>query len=141
MKVLVAYDGSDCSQRAVKHALQMAKCNSEMKVTIIAVAYIAELTIYHDFVSNRDEIINEYKKRTMESLEQAKVVFDDAGIAVELSMLIGEPAESIVNTVNEQGFELVIMGTRGLSGFKGLFLGSISSKVIANVDVPVTVVK
>jgi len=47
---------------------------------------------------------------------------------------------TVIDMVNNQGFEKVVMGTRGLSTLSGMLLGSVSSKVLHNVNVPVTLI-
>jgi nucleotide-binding universal stress UspA family protein len=53
---------------------------------------------------------------------------------------VGEPAETIVNFARRNHCAEIVMGTRGLGSFKGLFLGSITTKVIHAARVPITVV-
>ncbi|WP_031514831.1 universal stress protein [Desulfofalx alkaliphila] len=141
MKVLVAYDGSENSKRAVEYAAKMAKICSDMKVTVISVAYIPDHTFYNEFIPHNVKLSEEFRKKAREHLKDAEAIFNAAGIEVETVTETGDTADIIINTVKDQGFDQVIMGTRGLSNLQGLFLGSVSSKVIATLEVPVTVVK
>ena len=54
---------------------------------------------------------------------------------------IGDPANMITEIVNSKDYDLVVLGTRGMSVFKELFLGSVSTKVMHHAKCPVMVVR
>jgi nucleotide-binding universal stress UspA family protein len=64
-----------------------------------------------------------------------------ADVRVERTVLLGDPAEIIGSYADDQHCDMVVMGTRGLGPVGGLFLGSVTTKVIHVVNVPVTLVK
>ena len=53
----------------------------------------------------------------------------------------GDPSEEIPKIANEEKYDLVVMGNRGLSGIKGFLLGSVSDKVSRSSECPVVIVK
>jgi nucleotide-binding universal stress UspA family protein len=55
--------------------------------------------------------------------------------------LVGSPAEVIVEFIKENEADLVVMGSRGLSGVKEIFLGSISHHVVQKATCPILIVK
>lgn len=140
-KILIPYDGSDYAFKAVNYALEMVKAHSGIKVTIITVGAIPDFSFYKEYTPDRSRILEAYKKGAETRIKKAVEVFEKEGISVETILATGDPAESIIETVKTQGFDKVIMGTRGLSGVKGMFLGSVSAKIIAMVNVPITLVK
>lgn len=140
MKVLVPYDGSEASQNAAQYALKLAQGHSNIEVTILTVA-CNDAPFARDFVANPIEVLQACQEFFRGSLEKAKSMFEAGGIKVNTVMATGDVAESIINAVKKQGFDKVVMGRRGLSALTGFVLGSVSSKVLANVDVPVTLVK
>lgn len=89
-------------------------------------------------VFNHTELMNSCQDFFRNRLEKAKAMFDAEGINVNAVIENGDPAGVIIDNVKTKGFEKVIMGTRGLSKLKELVLGSVSSKVLSNIDVPVT---
>ncbi|MCL4439048.1 MAG: universal stress protein [Firmicutes bacterium] len=140
MKILVPFDGSDASHNAVQYALNLAKTHSSYDITILTVA-CNDAPFARDFVANPIEVLNACQDFFRGSLNKAKALFEAEGIRVNTVLKSGDAAEVIINLVKEQGIDKVIMGRRGLSGLTGWVLGSVSAKVVANVDVPVTLVK
>lgn len=63
------------------------------------------------------------------------------GIVVDSRVMWGNPASQLMEQAHEWGAELIIMGSRGLSTWKGLLLGSTSHQTIQVSDAPVLVVK
>lgn len=64
-----------------------------------------------------------------------------AGVAVEQHLSSMFPAEVIAQTAEEIGADLIVMGTRGLSGLKHVLLGSIAERVLRIAHTPVLTVK
>ncbi|MBI4296013.1 MAG: universal stress protein [Chloroflexi bacterium] len=75
-----------------------------------------------------------YLVRTSRQLEKR-------GFKTQVSVLIGNPAEEIVHFVEEQGADLIVMASRGKSGFSRWDMGNVAEKVIRVVNVPVVLVK
>ena len=53
----------------------------------------------------------------------------------------GDPAKIIIEIANSQNYDLIITGSRGMSAFKELLVGSVTLKVIHHVQCPVMVVR
>ena len=73
------------------------------------------------------------------ALEHAKTMVPNAKITTKL--LIGSPGNEIILEAERGGFDLIVIGSRGLSSIKELFLGSVSHQVVNESKVPVLVVK
>ncbi|KJS11491.1 MAG: hypothetical protein VR67_13245 [Peptococcaceae bacterium BRH_c8a] len=141
MKVLVPVDGSEYSMRAVEYARNMAQKHPETKVTLLTVA-CAELSKAYDFnLLNIEGVYQQCIDTWRPVLDDAKKMFTDAELEVEDIILGGDPATIIVDYVSDQGFDRVIMGSRGQGSIKGLILGSVAYKVLGKVKVPVTIIK
>lgn len=140
MKILIPYDGSEHSQHAVKYGLGLAKSHKSVEITLLTVA-CNDAPFARDFVANPLEVLQACQEYFQGSLEKAKAMFSAEGVQVKALLIPGDAAEVIIDTVKSEGFDKVIMGRRGLSALTGLVLGSVSSKVLANVDVPVTLLK
>lgn len=61
------------------------------------------------------------------ALEEAKKLKPDLKISIVLKE--GRPADKIVETAEEEGFDLIVLGHRGLGKVKAFFLGSVSDRV------------
>ncbi|MBM2818582.1 MAG: universal stress protein A-like protein isoform [Nitrosarchaeum sp.] len=74
-------------------------------------------------------------------MEEYKKVALEKNIHPEFILEIGNPANMITEVVNSKDYDLVVLGTRGMSPVKELFLGSVSMKVIHHAKCPVLVVR
>ena len=73
-------------------------------------------------------------------LQEARELIGE-DVEVNSELLFGPPAESIMNVATGQNCELIVMGTLGLGGLKGLLVGSQIQKVINLSTIPVLAVK
>lgn len=139
MEILVAADGSDNSERAVIEAMKYAEI-FDADVTI--------LTVVKSIILDHYAYLEPPKKEENEKLEKAgKVILDEslkifAGFEgeVETKLRKGNPADEILQEA-EEGYDLIILGSRGLGVFSRSFLGSVSNKVLNHTDLNVLVVK
>ena len=140
MKILIPFDGSESSKNAVQYALDLVKNHPKVDLTILTVA--CYYTPYARDISRTSvDLVQVCQNYHKDSLDQVISLFDQAGIKVNTIIESGDPAEVIIQVTKQQGFDKIIMGRRGLGSLSSLMLGSVSTKVLANVDVPVTVIK
>lgn len=147
-RILVPTDGSECSMRAARFAAELTKLNPKAKVTIITVDRVPLRFLEHDLyliASNIEEkarhIEEVFAKEREENLKKAALVFKERGLEVRYHYSFGNPAEEIAKYARENNIDLIVMGTRGLSAIKELFLGSVSHKVLQLSPCPVALVK
>ncbi|NYT83158.1 universal stress protein [Alcaligenaceae bacterium] len=138
--ILVPVDGSDSSVRAVKAAIQAMEDLKDCKLHVI--------TVHPPIVSGNvtrffsAEAINDYyQDEGRNALLPAKTVLDEAGVSYQDSVQVGPVAITIAKYAKDHGCDLIIMGTRGLGSVTGMVLGSIATKVLSLVDIPVTLIK
>ncbi|MBT2570509.1 universal stress protein [Planococcus sp. ISL-110] len=136
-KILVAADGSDHSKRAAQEAARMAKANPQAFVTLLYVIDYekARTEILHG--QSSDEVHLERRKYLV-PLEE---IFSSAGVDFETKTLHGVPGPTIVKHANETGYDVVLIGSRGLNVLQEMVLGSVSHKVAKRVQAPVIIVK
>jgi len=147
MKILVPYDGSPSSERAVEYSLRIATAVGKPTVDVhllnvqAADASVAD-SFRRDAAEVAAQVVRSRRDRGANLLERPARMVEKAGVkSVERTVLLGDPAENIGAYVENEGCDMVVMGTRGLSPIGGLLLGSVTSKVIHAVKVPVTLVK
>ncbi|WLD91634.1 universal stress protein [Alkalihalobacillus sp. AL-G] len=136
-KILLATDGSEHSLRAAEKAAGIAQSNSNSKVTILYVV---------DGDSSKSDVLSAGGKEAIEEkrkkkLHKAEEFFSLDDIAYESKILKGEPGPTIVKFANEKGYDLVVIGSRGLNSFQEMVLGSVSHKVAKRANCPVMIVK
>ena len=84
----------------------------------------------------------EHKNERKKILQDALKLFEEKNINARTILKEGHPSHTIVETARDEGFDMIIIGSRGLSGFKKVFLGSVSGAVVQEAkDCIVTVVK
>jgi nucleotide-binding universal stress UspA family protein len=132
-RILVAYDGSDVSQRAVQ---RVARFMNEAEVGLVTVARpIYRDTRYAGFADPKDE---EEQRRVLAS---ARDTLEQAGITATGFGPIGDPAEKILETARWFEAELIVIGARSLGTVERLVLGSVSTKIMHESRCDVLIVK
>ena len=136
--ILVPVDGSENSDRAVRHAITLLKGGAG---TLHVLNVRPQLTgATRTFVGKAD--IDAYHREEGEkALATAVKLAGDAGVKVEKHISIGQPGELAAEFAKRVGAVMIVMGTRGHTGIAGVLLGSVAQDVIAQADVPVCLVK
>ncbi len=136
-RILVAVDGSDHSMRAVAAAKDLAqKSNGEVRVVHV---HEREFPAVRGAVGTAETPAEAGRllERYVKELEADGVSTSGDARASRL----GGAAREILHSAEEFNADLIIMGTRGLSDFAGLLLGSVAHKVIHHASCPVMVVR
>jgi nucleotide-binding universal stress UspA family protein len=143
--IIVPVDGSESSQRAARFAIDLSKA-TESKVTFVYVFPDSSSVGGFDFMGML------YPERGDIDIEKAKEkiirdVFDKTHRAIggkqqniEEEILVGDPAKEIIHYLDQHPNAMIVIGRRGLSGFEGLLLGSVSEKVMRHTNRPITIV-
>jgi len=141
-KILVAIDGSEHSFKAAKYALDLAK-SSGAHIYAITVTSIPESAHLKEDVLNKSRKTNkgmEYAKLWLDNFnQQAKE--NNVHLHVELVNSPRPVDYVILEYAEEKQIDLIVMGTRGRTGFKKLLLGSTASSVVTYAHCIVMVVK
>lgn len=138
-KVLVAVDGSQPSERAVEYLIDLTGRGARSEVHLLNVQPQIPGEVRR-FVT-QDMIDTYHREEGHKALEAAERKLNAAGVAYVASVGVGHAGETIAEYVRQQHCNAVIMGTRGLGSTGGLVLGSVATKVVHLVNVPVTLVK
>ncbi|MEM2896827.1 MAG: universal stress protein [Candidatus Bathyarchaeia archaeon] len=138
-KILVPVDGSEDSRKALKLALDIASRYSSKLTALYVVAKRVYAHIHELGVLAM--LSNELEKEGKEVLKEAQELAKPLGLEIETKLVHGFPAEEILNMVEKESYDLVVIGSRGLSGVKAFFLGSVSDKVTHHARCSVLIVK
>jgi nucleotide-binding universal stress UspA family protein len=142
-KILVAIDGSEASVNAADYAIQMTReYNSEL---IALHVILSDLTI---FGPNPPRHINELKQEAQKYLDKIREKLNlesnnsDKKIQLRTELIASASAVGgIVGFAEKENTSLIVIGTRGRSGFKKLLLGSVAAGVVKYAHCPVMVIK
>ncbi len=135
--IMVAVDGSDYSEKAVKYGCVIGVPLNADVILLHVVPMLVSATPYHDTIS--DQPFLALRKVGEDILAKAKKV---AGSTPVIDLIDhGDPATRIIEIAEERKVDLIIMGSRGLSGIRRLFTGSISDKVANQATCPVMIVR
>jgi nucleotide-binding universal stress UspA family protein/nitrite reductase/ring-hydroxylating ferredoxin subunit len=110
-RIVIASDGSATADRAARKGFDLAR---EVLATVTLV-----------FVGH---------PKTGELVMQDTIDVYGRGIETEVRLLEGDPGQRILQTADDVGAELVVIGNRGLQGAKGFLLGSVPERVIEGTD-------
>lgn len=139
-RIVVAYDDSELSKKALKMAMNLAKQDEIIQLYVVMVMQPEKPLLYaygYALPSNRESQLEQYKKIRDEIEEQLASLPNKT----RTFLLDGDPGHMIIDFVNQNDGDLVVMGSRGLSGLKELFLGSVSHYVVQKASCPVFIVK
>jgi len=136
-KVLVAVDGSESSRGAIELAKNLLINGNTKAITLVSVAALAPVPLEAlEFVVSEPERLEIVAKTV---LEKAAAGFEKDGFKVDTVVLSGDPGASIAQYAYDNRFNLIVMGSRGLSGVKGMVLGSVSHNVLHTAHCPVLI--
>jgi nucleotide-binding universal stress UspA family protein len=135
-KILVAYDGSEHSRKALDTAVKVAQC-SECKIKILYVFDRVPLVLGDD---ETERFIERAMNKGREVLAEVALRLRDAGIDFSTDTVEGPAAEAILRVAQLEGCDLIVMGSRGLGMVQGLLLGSVSYRVLHHATIPVLLV-
>jgi len=140
--ILIPVDGSEYSMKAIEAGKEMAKA-FDSKVFILSVV-TPELRVSSGRGSNMYAplLMEELKECSLKNLEEAKKQFHGMPNQVETFSELGTVADEIVRFAHEKHVDLVVMGSHGLGALKNrLMTGSVTTRVLHHIDVPVLVIK
>ena len=147
-KILVALDRSELSKQIFEQALALAKVTQASLMLLHVLSTEEEGSPYVPIVYSGysglnyysavrgqtlevyQEQWNAFKRESLEMLQSFYAQADIAGVTTEFSQNSGSPGRCICDVSRSWGADLIIMGRRGNTGLKELFLGSVSNYVL-----------
>jgi nucleotide-binding universal stress UspA family protein len=138
-KILVPVDGSKHADAALRHAIEMLRDRNDAKILVVNIQASLPGTV--STVISAKTLKAYHIEEGGRILAKSVAALKKAGIAHDSHVAIGEPASEIAALVKAKKCDAVVMGSRGLGAFGGMVMGSVATKVVSLVDVPVTLVK
>ena len=138
-KILVPVDFSEFSEEALRSAVDIAELR-HAKLTIMHVMVKPETSVAYEIYIDWQKIKDDMKVDAEKMLNE---MTEKAGInGMPESVLVwGDPAQVILDSAQNDNFDLIVMATHGRTGLTRLFLGSVAEKVIRHAPCPVLVMR
>jgi nucleotide-binding universal stress UspA family protein len=142
--ILVAVDGSRSGRRALDEAVKIAKATGGRVQALCVVHHPGRLADVATGFAEEQARQSAHADAATLALEEAREVFAREGVegSTRAADSSGEEIAAVIYRIAaEEGVELVVMGTRGLSGVKRLLLGSVAESFLRMADRPVMLVR
>jgi len=137
--ILVATDFSEGSEVALERAVELAKAaHATLHVVHGCVAFLAPPP---DRTPMPEDWIEAVRARARERLAAIEKALIEQGIETKIHMHHEDAVSAILAEAAAIPADLIVMGTRGLSGFKHLLLGSVAERTLRLAPCPVMTVK
>lgn len=134
--ILVPVDGSENSSKAARHAIELAtKFNSKL-----IVLHVLDVRVKRVYEGSRRALMR-LTKFGEGYLQEVADAAKKSKLSVETVLSEGLPAEVIIKEAEDRKVDIIVMGTRGLTGAKRIVLGSTAEQAVRWATCPVLVVK
>lgn len=144
--ILIATDGSKYAEKAGQHAIELAKMtNADITVlSVIETSYIQTLPD-GDLIERMEDAMKKEGQDAVDNFAKQLEISQCEGqctdITLKTKLKVGGPAETILETIEEDKIDLVVMGNSGKHGLDRFLLGSVAEKVLRSAPCPVLVVR
>ena len=135
--LLVPYDGSEFSKKALTRAAGMAKEEGGQVTVLYVIPRYEEMMEFYRSDSIKKSLYAEAEK----ILAEAKKITVDLGITIRTEIREGHASDEIVAAALKFENDLIAMGTYGWKGMNSAIMGSTTNRVIAHASCPILVVK
>jgi nucleotide-binding universal stress UspA family protein len=136
-KIMVGYDGSESSRKALQTALELGRLDSS---PVLAVAVVRPPEFAELQGEVQDAIQHEVKGPLAVAFQWARHQAGRAEVHLTLWVRVGHPADTLVRIAEEEGCGLIVLGRRGLTPVQRWVLGSVSERVLRYAHCAVMVV-
>ncbi|MDI6903305.1 MAG: universal stress protein [Methanocellales archaeon] len=131
-RFLVAVDGSREAEKAARFALQFAKDYGVFGVSVTAL----------NVIPVEPPVERRHEEESERTLARIKNMAKELGVECDTKMIADPDVYvTIIREAEEGNYDMIIMGSKGLTGLKRITLGSVADAVIRNAHCPVTVVR
>lgn len=146
-RIVVGIDGSELATKALRHALALAKTTGARLFIVTSTEPSVLVTAGAEFmavdtgaiVADLEAVKAKSAQATLASAEA--LVAADGLSASKIHVPSSVAADAILKTAEDQGADLIVMGSHGRRGLGRLLLGSQAAEVLARTTIPVLVVK
>ena len=141
-KILIPVVKSEYNDKIISYAIILAK-GSGASITAIHVLDKSAIGGVGDVFGRRvDEYENEMRKRSQELLTEVQQVIEKQGIKTSIEIIGNKSvAQGIIDYARETGADVIVIGTKGLTGVGKFIMGGVASAVIDHAHCPVVAIR
>ena len=144
-KMLIAYDGSDASKKALDMALKCSDEDDEITLLTVIPAELAESSFTKMLLPTIDlsQIVKSgtFKEKAMESLSKVAKEIEESVQKISIAVESGDPADEILLSARKYEADVIIIGYKGYGKEGRFLLGSVTDKVVRHAGISVLVVR
>jgi len=144
MKILLAIDDSKFSEAATQAVIDRIK-SGKTEVHVLTVVdlmnYFSDEKVAEKYVANITDIRLDRLHHASQLVEKAAEALRRAGFAVSVGVVEGDPRKQIVESAENWGADLIVVGSHGRNVFDRALLGSVSEAVVNHARCSVEVVR
>ena len=144
-KLLVAYDGSEASEKAIDMAQKCTSKEDEVTILTIIPAALAESTFTNMLLPTIDlsTVVQSgsFKEKAMENISKVAKKIEGKVNKVNIVVEAGDPADEILMTAKKLDSDIIIIGYKGYGKEGRFLLGSVTDKVVRHSSKSVLVVR
>ena len=137
-RILLPFDGSVHSINATNFALSLAKLYGAHVTIVYCYEFRGNIPEVPELLIK--DVRSNMKAGAEETLKKAGDIFANQQVEYKLETIEGPAGYVLANLAKSKEFDLIIMGSHGHSDIAGLFLGSVTHKVLNTIYCPVLVV-
>ncbi|AXG09779.1 universal stress protein [Haloplanus rubicundus] len=137
-EVLVAFDGTPLSEKALAHALDVY---SDASITVFHVIDYIEESYTAKALVGDETLRKRAQERSAELLAEAEAKAAEHDREVQTASKVGKSADEILKYAETHGIDVIVIGSHGRSGVARMLMGSVAETVMKRASVPVTVVR
>lgn len=142
-KILVPLDGSALAELALPYAREIAKSNdAEIVLVYVEEDYSTRYYPYAMDMAILMEVAESTRAEMNNNLQKKAELLMEAGFKTHLAILKNRnPAEAILEYVEQNNVDLIIITTHGYTGATRFFIGSVTDRIVNHAKIPVLVIR
>lgn len=135
--ILVPLDFSTHSAHALEYAITLAKSLDAKLHLLHAYSLPTQIVGPYEVAPLPSDFFTQVRESAAKHLAESRAKVEAEGVDCEVYLTDGSPAEAIADTAKGTSADLIVMGTRGLSGLKHVLLGSVAERTLRIAPCPV----
>ena len=144
-KLLIAFDGSEASNKAVEMAMKCANKEDEILILTVIPAALTESAFTNMLLPTIDlsSVVESgsFKEKAMENISKVAKEIEGKVSKVDVAVESGDPADEILLVAKKSESDIIIIGYKGYGKEGRFLLGSVTDKVVRHASKSVLVVR